>query len=180
MTLPPLSSPVPPPGLSPAGGPFDLLLGEVDRIIGEWRTLVAGAPWADIPRTRLIDGFPEILPRLFRLARAGATEIDVELRELVAGSHGQDRRRDGLPLRAVADEWTLMQRACWAVLERHAVPADAARAALAALDVLVDDAIGVTLRGYYGPELDELRGRGLERRAASEDRRSGETDRRDG
>jgi hypothetical protein len=46
------------------------------------------------------------------------------------------------------------------------------------LDVLVDDAVGYTLRGYYRPELDSLRGRGLERRESS-DRRSGSTDRRE-
>jgi hypothetical protein len=47
------------------------------------------------------------------------------------------------------------------------------------LDVLVDDAVGYTLRGYYRPELDSLRGRGLERREVS-DRRRGVSDRRDG
>jgi hypothetical protein len=54
-----------------------------------------------------------------------------------------------------------------------------ARDAMSRLEVLIDDAIGVTLRGYYAPELDALRGRGLERRASDEDRRSGETDRRE-
>ena len=46
------------------------------------------------------------------------------------------------------------------------------------LDILVDDAVGYTLRGYYRPELDSLRGRGLERREIA-DRRSGVPDRRE-
>ena len=47
------------------------------------------------------------------------------------------------------------------------------------MEVLIDDAIGYTLRGYYQPELDSLRGRGLERRdTRAEDRRHG-GDRRD-
>ena len=160
-------------------GAFDVLLGEVDRVISEWRLLVTHEPWAAIPRSRLIDSFPEILPKLFRLARAGETEIDAGLRELVAGAHGTHRRRDGLPLRAVADEWTHVQHACWVILRRHGVPEDAARDALARLELLIDDAIGVTLRGYYADELDALRGRGLERRARDADRRSGEGDRRE-
>jgi hypothetical protein len=161
------------------GSPYDILLGEVDRVLGEWRQLVATEPWNTLPHTRLIDSFPEVLPKLFRLARAGATELDVEVRELVAAAHGTPRRQDGLPLRAVADEWTLLQLACWTVLRRNGVPEDAARSVLSRLDLLIDDAIGVTLRGYYAPELDALRGRGLERRSGDEDRRSGETDRRD-
>jgi len=176
MTTPPAFPAVPP---DAAASPFDVLLGEVDRVLGEWRQLVATEPWSRIPHSRLIDSFPEILPKLFRLARAGETELGAEVRELVAAAHGTRRRRDGLPLRAVADEWTLVQLACWTVLRRHGIAEDAARAALARLDVLIDDAIGVTLRGYYAPELDELRGRGLERRANPDDRRSGESNRRD-
>ncbi|HEU4630270.1 MAG TPA: hypothetical protein VFS08_11040 [Gemmatimonadaceae bacterium] len=179
-TTPPASVPSPHPGSysSPPPSAYDVLLGEVDRILGEWRQLVATEPWSRIPRTRLIDTLPEILPRLFRLARDGAEELDVELRELVAASHGTDRRRDGLPLRAVADEWTQMQHACWLVLHRNQVSEDAARAALDRLDLLIDDAIGFTLRGYYTAELDALRGRGLDRRAGPEERRAGESDRR--
>ena len=79
----------------------------------------------------------------------------------------------------MADEWTHLQRACWTVLRRHGLPEEAVRDALACLELLVDDAIGVTLRGYYAPELDALRGRGLERRSGGEDRRSGEGDRRE-
>ncbi len=168
-----------PDALTPPGGPFDVLLGEVDRVLGEWRALVADEPWNTIPATRLIDSFPEVLPKIFRLARADATELDAEVRELVAAAHGTPRRQDGLPLRAVADEWTHLQHACWTVLRRHGLPDDAVRAALARLELLVDDAIGVTLRGYYAPELDALRGRGLERRSGGEDRRSGEGDRRE-
>jgi hypothetical protein len=42
------------------------------------------------------------------------------------------------------------------------------------IEVLVDDAIGYTLRGYYAQELDTLRGRGLERRESPQgDRRHG-------
>lgn len=173
------SAPAASDAFTPSGGPFDILLGEVDRVIGEWRGLVADEPWNTIPPTRLIDCFPEVLPKIFRLARAGATELDVEVRELVAAAHGTPRRQDGLPLRAVADEWTHLQHACWAVLRRHGLSEDAIRAALARLELLVDDAIGVTLRGYYAPELDALRGRGLERRSGGEDRRSGESDRRE-
>ena len=179
MTTPPSSESAAPDAVAPAPGPFDILLGEVDLVLGEWRQLVADEPWNTIPHTRLIDSFPEVLPKLFRLARAGCAELDVEVRRLVADAHGTPRRQDGLPLRAVADEWTLLQRACWAVLGRHGIPEPVARDAMARLEVLIDDAIGVTLRGYYAPELDALRGRGLERRASDEDRRSGETDRRE-
>ena len=174
-----LSPTASPDALTPPGGPFDILLGEVDRVLGEWRGLVADEPWNTIPPTRLIDSFPEVLPKIFRLARAGATELDVEVRELVAAAHGTPRRQDGLPLRAVADEWTHLQHACWTVLRRHGLSEEATRAALARLELLVDDAIGVTLRGYYAAELDALRGRGLERRAGGDDRRSGGGDRRE-
>jgi hypothetical protein len=48
------------------------------------------------------------------------------------------------------------------------------------VEVLIDDAIGYTLRGYYHEELQSLRGRGLERRENDQqDRRSGFGDRRD-
>jgi hypothetical protein len=49
---------------------------------------------------------------------------------------------------------------------------------MARLEILVDDAVGYTLRGYYAPELDSLRGRGLERREIPE-RRRGIPDRRE-
>jgi hypothetical protein len=180
MSTPSASAPVPPPGsFAPPPSAYDVLLGEIDRILGEWRQLVATEPWSMIPHTRLIDTLPEILPPLIRLARDGAEELDVGLRELVAASHGSDRRRDGLPLRAVAEEWTQIQHACWTVLRRNGVSEDAARAALERLDLLIDDAIGFTLRGYYTAELDTLRGRGLDRRAGPEERRNGEPDRRE-
>ena len=157
---------------------YDLLLGEIDRVIGEWRQLVASEPWSAMPSSRLVDSFPEVLPRIFRLARAGETEVDAELRELIAQAHGLMRRHDGMPLRAVAEEWNHVRRACEAVLRRNGVPDSDRDAALARLDVLIDDAIGFTLRGYYTPELDVLRGRGLERRDGDGDRRDSDGDRR--
>jgi hypothetical protein len=165
---------------SDGGTPYDTLLGAIDSVIGEWRTLVEGEPWARIPRARLVDSLPEILPRLIRLARGGTMQIDPELRETIAQAHGYFRRQDGVPLNAVAEEWSHVKRACWKVLQCHGVEPARAAAVVARLDALIDDAIGFSLRGYYGPELDSLRGRGLERRGNAPDRRSGAGDRRDG
>jgi hypothetical protein len=47
------------------------------------------------------------------------------------------------------------------------------------LDVLVDDAIGLSLRGYYAPELNELKGKGLERRDGIDERRTNKGNRRE-
>ena len=160
--------------------PYDTLLGAIDGVIGEWRTLVEGEPWARIPRARLVDSLPEILPKLIRLARAGSVQVDADLRETIANAHGYFRRQDGVPLTAVAEEWGHVKRACWTVLQRHAVDPGRASAAISRLDALIDDAIGFSLRGYYAPELDSLRGRGLERRGNTPDRRSGTGDRREG
>lgn len=158
--------------------PFDLLLGHVDGVIAEWRTQVQREPWARIPPQRLVDAFPEILPKLLRLGNAGAHRVDEELRELIADQHGFLRREDTVPLMAVAEEWAHLRRACAVELERHGVEGDRATAAMHRLDMLIDDAIGYTLRGYYRPELDSLRGRGLERRDGPMERRNGESNRR--
>jgi hypothetical protein len=173
----PLGDPYDP---SDGGTPYDTLLGAIDGVIGEWRTLVEGEPWAKIPRARLVDSLPEILPKLIRLARAGSMQVDAELRETIAQSHGFFRRQDGVPLAAVAEEWGHVKRACWAVLQRHDVEPARASAVISRLDALIDDAIGFSLRGYYAPELDSLRGRGLERRGNMPERRSGTGDRREG
>lgn len=159
--------------------PYEILLGEVDRVIGEWRHLVSDEPWKGLPPSELVDSLPEILPRIFRLARAGETHMDADLRECVAQTHGLLRRKSALPLRAVADEWNYVRRACWKVLRRNDLPEPLALEALSRLDLLIDDAIGYTLRGYYTVELDALRGRGLERRLSQGDRRTGNDDRRD-
>jgi hypothetical protein len=124
-----------------------------------------------------VDAFPEILPRLVRLARAGATHVDDPLRELIADAHGHFRRVDGVPLTAVTEEWAHLKRACHHVLDAHSVHSDESARAMERLDALVDDAVGYTLRGYYRPELDSLRGRGLERREIA-DRRGSVSDRR--
>jgi hypothetical protein len=58
------------------------------------------------------------------------------------------------------------------------VDAAASLAALQRMDALIDDAIGFSLRGYYAPELESLRGRGLERRHPAGDRRASGGDRR--
>jgi hypothetical protein len=71
-----------------------------------------------------------------------------------------------------------LKRACRRVLEAHGITDGEADRAMERLEILVDDAVGYTLRGYYAPELDSLRGRGLERREAP-DRRRGVPDRRD-
>jgi hypothetical protein len=170
-----------PPGHSPAssvGSPYEVLLGAVDEVIREWRTLVSREPWAKLPPSRLIDSFPDILPKMLRLARSGGTHIDEGLREIIANAHGHFRRVDGVPLTSVTEEWAYLKRACRSVLDGHGINNGEADRAMERLDVLVDDAVGYTLRGYYQPELDSLRGRGLERRETSE-RRSGITDRRD-
>jgi len=166
----------------PSGGatPYDTLLGAIDSVIGEWRSLVEGEPWATIPRARLVDSLPEILPKLIRLASRGEPEVDADLRELIARSHGFFRRQDGVPLAAVAEEWNHVKRACWKVLQREGVDPARASGVIARLDLLIDDAIGFSLRGYYAPELDSLRGRGLERRGGAGERRGGKGDRRDG
>jgi len=172
------------PAAHTAGSPYDVLLGLVDEVIGEWRTLVTREPWTKLPASRLIDSFHEILPKMLRLARSGATHIDDGSRELIADAHGHFRRLDGVPLTSLTEEWAYLKRACRCVLDTHGINNDDADRAMERLDVLVDDAVGYTLRGYYRPELDSLRGRGLERRESADrrgiaDRRGGTLDRRD-
>jgi hypothetical protein len=157
---------------------YEVLLGAVDEVIGEWRTLVVQEPWATLPASRLVDSFPEILPKMLRLARAGATHIDDPLRELIADAHGDFRRADGVPLTSVTEEWAHLKRACRLVLDAHGINHEESDRAMERLDILVDDAVGYTLRGYYRPELDSLRGRGLERREVP-NRRRGVADRRE-
>lgn len=163
---------------SAAGSPYEVLLGGIDQVIAEWRRLVVDEPWARIPASRLVDSFPEILPQLLRLARSGATHVDDSLRALIADAHGHFRRIDGVPLPSVTEEWAFLKRACRRVLDARGVDNGHADRAMERLDILVDDAVGYTLRGYYRPELDSLRGRGLERRETPE-RRRGDPDRRD-
>jgi hypothetical protein len=163
---------------SPGGSPYEVLLGAVEDVITEWRSLVANEPWATLPPSRLVDSFPEILPRMLRLARAGITHIDDPLRELIANAHGHFRRVDGVPLTSVTEEWAYLKRACRTILDARGIIHGDADRAMERLDILVDDAVGYTLRGYYQPELDSLRGRGLERRERP-DRRSGIHDRRE-
>lgn len=151
--------------------PYDALLGHIDAVIGEWREMARAEPWANIPPSHLVDSLPEILPKLFRLAGAGALKIDEGLSEVIAESHGYFRRMDNLPLAAVADEWNFVKRACWKVLKRSGIEDGPASIAMQRLDGLCDDAIGFSLRGYYAPELDMLRGRGLERRDGAQERR---------
>ena len=146
--------------------PFEVLEARVDRIIAEWQTLVAREPWARLPAERLIDHLPEILPRLFRHAAIASREIDPELQQIISSAHGYFRREDAVPLAAVAEEFDLLKRACWKVLASSQLSPQEVSGALARLDILIDDATGYTLRGYYSPELDLLRGRGLERRTA--------------
>jgi hypothetical protein len=172
----PRDLPTPSPGSAAAA--YETLLGAIDRVIAEWRTLMIDEPWTQLPPSRLVDAFPEILPKMLRLSRAGVTHVDDSLRALIADAHGQFRRRDGVPLNAVAEEWVRLKRACRRVLDAHGIANGDADRAMERLDILVDDALGYTLRGYYAPELDSLRGRGLERREAS-DRRRGNPDRRE-
>ena len=174
---PPLPSGHPLPA-NVSGSPYEALLGGVDQVIGEWRALVVHEPWAKIPASRLVDSFPEILPKMLRLARSGVTHIDESLRELIADAHGHFRRVDGVPIASVTEEWAYLKRACRCVLDAHGIKNGEADRAMERLDILVDDAVGYTLRGYYRPELDSLRGRGLERREVSE-RRRGIPDRRE-
>ncbi len=168
----------PPRPASVGASPYEALLGGVDQVIGEWRDLVKHEPWVTLPPSRLVDSFAEILPKMLRLARSGATHIDDPLRELIADAHGHFRRADGVPPVAVTEEWAYLKRACRRVLDAHGVDNGEAERAMERLDVLVDDAVGYTLRGYYRPELDSLRGRGLERREIP-DRRRGVADRRE-
>jgi hypothetical protein len=146
--------------------PFEVLESRSDRVIAEWQGMVAREPWASLPADRLIDHLPDILPRLFRSAAAGAREIDPDLQQLISRAHGYFRREDAIPLAAVAEEFDLLKRACWKVLSSSGLPPDSVSSTLGRLDILIDDATGYTLRGYYAPELDALRGRGLERRTA--------------
>ena len=145
---------------------FELLERRSDDVITEWRALLAREPWARLPAERIVDHLPQILPRLFQHAARGAREIDPQLQQLISQAHGYFRREDAIPLAAVAEEFDLLKRACWKVLTSSDLTAADVSAALARLDLLIDDATGYTLRGYYSPELDELRGRGLERRTA--------------
>jgi hypothetical protein len=177
--MPPDHSPA-----SSAGSPYETLLGAVDEVIREWRASVSREPWAKLSPSRLVNSFPDILPKILRLARAGGTHIDDGLRELIADAHGHFRRVDDVPLASVTEEWAYLKRACRAVLDAHGTNNGDADRAIERLDILVDDAVGYTLRGYYRPELDSLRGRGLERREVLDrreksDRRRGLTDRRD-
>jgi hypothetical protein len=158
--------------------PYEILLAHIDAVIGEWRSLVEKEPWARIPPVRLVDTLPEILPKIIRCARDGVQHCDKPLAELIAKGHGFFRREDAVPLGAVAEEWGHVKHACWNVLRTNAVSEELALSVVRRLDTLIDDAVGHTLRGYYAPELDSLRGRGLERREGSGDRRVNPSDRR--
>jgi hypothetical protein len=159
--------------------PYEILLGHIDEVIAEWREKVRLEPWARITPARLVDAFPEILPRIIRLAQSGSTHVDDELKRRITDDHGAFRRTDEIPLLAIAEEWAYLRHACAHVLQRRGVPPSAVSDAMTRLEVLVDDAVGYTLRGYYRDELDELRGRGLERRDSGvHDRRRGIPDRR--
>jgi hypothetical protein len=151
--------------------PYNILLERIDGVIGEWRTLAKREPWSAIPGDRLVDAFPEILPKMFRLAGMGAVKIDGDLSEVIAEAHGYFRRTDGVPLAALAEEWNFVKRACWKILNGAGVDPTTLASALQRLDALVDDAIGLSLRGYYAPELNELKGKGLERRDNIQERR---------
>ena len=159
--------------------PYDILLAQIDDVIGEWRGLVTKEPWSAIPGHRLVDALPEILPNMFRLAGTGAVRIDGDLSEVISQAHGYVRRGDGIPLGAVAEEWNYVKRACWKVLSTAGVDATTLSSAVRRLDVLVDDAIGLSLRGYYAPELNELKGKGLERRDGIDERRTNKGNRRE-
>lgn len=158
--------------------PYNILLAQIDGVIGEWRGMVKQEPWAAIPGDRLVDALPEILPKMFRLAGSGAVRVDGDLSEVISEAHGYFRRSDGVPLGAVAEEWNYVKRACWKVLSSAGVDPPTLSSAVQRLDILVDDAIGLTLRGYYAPELNALRGRGLERRDNVEERRTNSGNRR--
>lgn len=159
--------------------PYDILLAQIDEVLAEWRTLALTQSWAIIAPPRLMDAFPEILPKLFRLAAQGNTQIDPDLSELIGEAHGFFRRGDKIPLSAVAEEWNFVKRACWKVLQRAAVDETSASSAMQRLDLLCDDAIGFSLRGFYAPELNALRGKGLERREGNDERRVNAGNRRD-
>lgn len=159
--------------------PYDILLARIDEVISEWRNLAVTQPWAQIEPSRLVDSFPEILPKIFRLAARRITHIDPDLSELIGEAHGFFRRADKLPLLALAEEWNFVKRACWKVLRRADVDEETASVAMQRLDILCDDAIGFSLRGFYAPELNVLRGRGLERREGEDERRTNPGNRRD-
>lgn len=159
--------------------PYEVLLGELDQLLAEWRALVRPHTAPALPQSRLMNSMPEILPRLIRLARAGAPEVDDDLKERIARDHGGARREDDVPVTVMALEWDALKRACALVLARHGVVGEEGAVTLRQIDTLIDDAIGYTLRGYYRPELDTLRGRGLERRGGERtDRREHRGDRR--
>lgn len=166
-----------PGGLYPR--PYAVLLAQIDEVLAEWRTLALAQHWSAIEPSRLMDAFPEILPKIFRLAAEGRTQIDPALSELIGEAHGFFRRSDRIPLAAVAEEWNFVKRACWKVLQRANVDEIAASTAMQRLDILCDDAIGFSLRGFYAPELNSLRGKGLERREGDAERRTNIANRRD-
>lgn len=159
--------------------PYEVLLARIDEVLAEWRTLALTQHWSAIEPSRLMDAFPEILPKIFRLAAQGQTQIDPTLSELIGEAHGFFRRADRIPLSAVAEEWNFVKRACWKVLQRANVDEFEASAAMQRLDLLCDDAIGFSLRGFYAPELNALRGKGLERREGDDERRANVANRRD-
>lgn len=159
--------------------PYDILLARIDEVLAEWRTLALMQTWAGIAPSRLMDAFPEILPKMFRLAAQGDTRIDPDLSELIGEAHGFFRRSDKIPLAAVAEEWNFVKRACWKVLQRANVEEVTASTAMQRLDILCDDAIGFSLRGFYAPELNALRGKGLERREGDDERRTNISNRRE-
>jgi hypothetical protein len=158
---------------------YDVLLAEIDQVLTEWRSLVEPGLGTRVSPARLMDSLPEIIPRLVALARSGAPEIDDELKQRIAMDHGVARREDVVPVPQLTEEWEALKQSCNRVLARNGFVGPLADEASQRMEVLIDDAIGYTLRGYYQPELDSLRGRGLERRdTRAEDRRHG-GDRRD-
>lgn len=166
--------------VDPPHSAYDVLLGEIDQVLSEWRALVEPGLGTRLPPARLMNSLPEIFPRLLTLARSGAAEIDDGLKQQISADHGVPRREDVIPVASLTEEWEALKQACMRVLTRNGFVGTLADEASRRIDVLIDDAIGYTLRGYYQPELDTLRGRGLDRRDSPEEDRRGSGGRRNG
>jgi len=129
----------------------------VSDVLVRWERLVREQPWYSLPADHRIDGLPEVIVGLVEASLCNPVDRESHRQEVEAAlTHGENRRKQGIPEHLIFTEYHLLRQALWYYLVDTYGSSDRVTEAIMRLDGAISLATNASMWGYHRPEIEAL------------------------
>jgi hypothetical protein len=126
-------------------------------VLVRWEGLMRQQPWYSLPADHRIDNLPEVIVGLAEAALCRPADREAHRQKVSAAcTHGEHRRRQGIPDHLILTEYHLLRQALWYYLVDTYGSSDRTVQAIMLLDTALTLATNASMWGYHRAEIEAL------------------------